>query len=359
MFLENQVYSTMDELIKNKFQNAVHEQNEIISFTNPKEEFDALRNGVGIRTAIGSVIIQITGKDVLDFLHRISTNKISDMKLFDTRNTLFLNEKGRFIDRTTLISLENEHLLVGNRDEDGKLLSWINKYIIMEDISASDFSERYTLLELIGKQTESFLSMLIGNEINSVSTNTVKKFYIDGFMFYLFLNIENNDVKIHKILIEKERTADFIEYLFNNKSVFDLLLIGKSAYDAFRIKNKIPAFPNEINDGTNPYETDLIKDVCFTKGCYIGQEVIARLDTYDKVKRKMILVSAEEHLDFAQSITITGDSTSDAGLLTSFSNSELLDEKIGLALINKKVLEAKEELYVNNGNKRIALKIAG
>ncbi len=58
--------------------------------------------------------------------------------------------------------------------------------------------------------------------------------------------------------------------------------------DAYKIENGIPSDPNELNDLYNPHEAKLIDLVDFKKGCYIGQEVIARLDTYDKVQKHLV-----------------------------------------------------------------------
>jgi tRNA-modifying protein YgfZ len=357
MFQEDKIYSVVDELIKNKFPNSVKLQNEYISFTEVKEEYLALRSGVGVRLVFGANIIQMTGKDVLDFLQRISTNDVSKLQPFNSQNTLFLNEKGRFIDRTTLISLEDEFILISNPDPDKKLLSWINKYIIMEDIVTTDLSEKYFLLELIGSQVNSFLTMLIGNEITSISSNNVMKFFVDGFIFHVFLSEEKNGIKIYEILIDQEKLGSFLEYLLNNKSVFDLELVGNVAYSAFRIKNKIPTFPNEINDTTNPHETELMGEVSIAKGCYIGQEVIARLETYEKIKRKMSIVTFDEQIDFDKTMAIFDHQLSEAGALTSYSNAAFFENPLGLALINKKSLEQKENLFIQSGTKKIRLKV--
>ena len=60
-----------------------------------------------------------------------------------------------------------------------------------------------------------------------------------------------------------------------------------SRMDALRVRDAIPAFPNEINERHNPWEARLHEYISLTKGCYIGQEVIARLNTYDKVQRRL------------------------------------------------------------------------
>ena len=62
-------------------------------------------------------------------------------------------------------------------------------------------------------------------------------------------------------------------------------------FSSFKIKNVIPFGHNEINLSFNPLELNLIHLVDFEKGCYVGQEVIARLDTYNKVQKKLIMIN--------------------------------------------------------------------
>ncbi|MEW6701434.1 MAG: hypothetical protein AB1298_01835, partial [Bacteroidota bacterium] len=274
------------------------------------------------------------------------------------RNTLFLNEKGRFIDRTTLINFENDFLLIGNADKEKRLLRWINKYIIMEEIQTKDVSEKFVLVEFIGSQAESFLTLLLGKEINSFDFTTVRRFDIDGFTFHFFVNQENNGMKIFKALINKEKCVDFVEYLFSIKSVFDLQVIGNYAFDTFRIENAIPVYPNEINDSTNPHETNLINEVSFKKGCYIGQEVIARLDTYDKVQRKLLKVNFGTHIGSKEMLMVFDEDGNQVGEITSLSNSELLQEQIGLILVRRKALENSNSFFVENGKTKINIDVS-
>ena len=65
--------------------------------------------------------------------------------------------------------------------------------------------------------------------------------------------------------------------------------MGMMTWEALRIKAGVPVYGREMGESYNPLEAGLIGAIDFEKGCYIGQEVIARLDTYDKVQK--ILVS--------------------------------------------------------------------
>lgn len=227
----------------------------------------------------------------------------------------------------------------------------------MEDIKAEDYSGKYALVDIIGPQTESFLTMILGKEITINDEKRIRRFDVDGFTLYSFLTYEGNAVKFFRFLIDKERLLDFIDYLVGIKSVFDLSVIGKHAYDFFRIENIIPAYPNEINDLTNPYEVNLINEVCFTKGCYIGQEVIARLNTYSKVKRKLVTINLKDEITISEPFTIVDDNSNQVGEITTLSKMHSFDIQKALALINMNAIIDQIKLFVSVDGKKIPLTI--
>jgi tRNA-modifying protein YgfZ len=347
----------MREYLQDKYIKAVQAGGRFRSFTDPVEEYSSLKSGVGIKIYFDPVIVRMQGKDVLDFIQRISTNSVTGLSFNSARNTLFLNEKGRFIDRAEIVAFDSEFYLIGSEDPAKRLFNWVNKFLIMEDIQTADFSAEYTLLELTGDQTESFLMLIIGKEIGSVADQVVRKFYVDGFEFLIFTFQMTRDLKSYRIFIRSDKAGDFIDYLFNANNIFDLSLAGDDAFETFRIKRAIPSFPNEINDSTNPHEVDLLHEVNFKKGCYIGQEVIARLDTYDKVRRKMFSAVLEGDAAGFTNRTVYENNFNPAGVLTSLSPLKLNDELYGLVLINKKSSEGHEHLFISDGDKKIAVEL--
>ena len=69
------------------------------------------------------------------------------------------------------------------------------------------------------------------------------------------------------------------------------LTMGMEAYEALRVGLGAPSYDRELSEAYNPLETGLWGSISFTKGCYIGQEVIARLDTYQKVQKHLVSLS--------------------------------------------------------------------
>jgi len=347
----------IDQLIK-KFPGSNYSGSEIKFYTGVEEEYKSLKHGIGIIVSFNKSIIKLTGKDTLDFLHRVSTNAVKDIKPFYKTPTLFLNEKGRFIDRTTLLNFEDHFLLIGNSNNN-RLFNWIKKYIIMEDIQTGDLSNNYVVMDLFGSQAESFLTLILGEEIKSLDGDNIINPNVDGFNFSLFSLHENSGLKYYRILLQAEQLIAFVEYLLENKSVFDVNFVGSEAFNIFRIENGIPLYPSEINDEFNPHENDLLNEVSFTKGCYIGQEVIARLDTYDKVQFNMIGYIFNENANVSLPITVKTDKNEEIGEVTSVAQSFLLNKTIGIGFIRKKKILPDTKFYVETESKRIDLTVTG
>ncbi len=351
MFLENSNLKSFTEYIKQNYPNSCWNGNDAECFSNLQNEISILKNGVGLRVISNPTIINLVGKETLDFLHRISTNSLKEQKPFDLASTLFLNEKGKFISQAKLLTFEDYYWLISDADAELRLFSWINKYIINEDITTTNISSEYCTLSLMGQQAKSFLTLLIGDELKNITKQNFRRYDADGFTFFLFMN-SFKGIESYSIILEKNRLIDFVQYLISIKSVFDLELIGSKAYTAYRIENGIADFPNEINPGTTPHDINLTDNIDTKKGCYIGQEVIARLDTYDKIQRKLVKLILAEPIDFATKIIYNKENL-EIGTITSYA----AHKNEALGIINRKMLLNGNGYYTVNNGKEISIKV--
>lgn len=108
--------------------------------------------------------------------------------------------------------------------------------------------------------------------------------------------------------------------------------LGMEAYEALRVRHAIPAYGRELGEAYNPLEAGLIGSINFEKGCYIGQEVIARLDTYHKVQRHLALLqfSSQSDVSAAQTLQHNGQNM---GVVTSVTRVPTTGEVIGLGYV--------------------------
>jgi folate-binding protein YgfZ len=102
--------------------------------------------------------------------------------------------------------------------------------------------------------------------------------------------------------------------------------------------------PNEVNDDTNPFELGLADWVSLNKGCYVGQETLAKLATYDGVKRQLrrwiCVEPPAQGTGLAAGTTLWGESSQRGGVITSSFSLDGGRVWIGLALVRRQALEA-------------------
>lgn len=350
MFEVKQNTNQKFEFLKSIFPNAkVNPDNVSFEYLdNLRAEYDSLNVGVALQDISNSSIFEIHGKGALEFLHRISTNQLVDLKPFESKWTLFTNEKGKIIDRALVTNYIEYVLLIGSSEFRNKLFSWINKYIALEDLKLNDVSSKYCLDEVSGPQADSFMTLVFDNEIEKKENDFWGSFRLNEDNYWI---VKKTDFGIKKffILSKPESSINLFKYMLENKSVFDFRIIGKEAYNIFRIEKGIPSVPNEINDFTNPYENGLTADINFSKGCYIGQEIIARLDAYNKVQRNLKGIICQENITALNNSSVFYQ-TNEIGKITSSAFSPSLKKNVGLALVKKDYSANGISAFVQNEN---------
>ncbi len=259
----------------------------------------------------GRVVIRLVGADSLDFIQRISTNDVANLQVGQSRQTVLTNEKGRIIEVVVVHrSAESQLLLAGESKETGRLISWIEKYIIMEDIK----------IEAI---TSSFSQYILydGDVVEQARLTSVRS---HGS---ITMTEELGSLRLVRVVSPLE-VKDQIEQTLTGMGITRRT---KEELEAFRILNGIPGAQTELTPQFNPLEANLGNLISWTKGCYIGQEVIARLDTYKKVQRHLVTMSMS---DLPENLPIPFlDDEGEAGVITSVTRIASTSENRGIGYL--------------------------
>jgi folate-binding protein YgfZ len=324
------------EIYKNIFPNIrIEKDNSIITFTTEKEEALCFYESACVYDASHWALFRLSGKDVLDFFNRISTNQMNSLQNYSLTSTLLLTEKGRIIDKVKLVHLKDDFILIGSPKNAERIFRWIERYVIMDDVQIEDVSQRYIYLKMLGRKVESFTSLLFNDQIQNAQLNKVYRYLSQNFTAYIYkTNIFKNHIG-YEIISEKETIDEFLTYVHSNLEMFDTKFIGEKAFEIIRIEQGEPKYPNELNDTVNPHEADLMKDINTTKGCYIGQEVIARLETYDKVQKNLIGFSISNEV--IPKVSKIYFHAGEIGEMTSTVYSYKFKKQIGLGFVSRKV----------------------
>ncbi|MEW6060570.1 MAG: hypothetical protein AB1600_01385 [Bacteroidota bacterium] len=248
-------------------------------------------------------VIRIIGKDSVDFLQRITTNDFENFDSGDIQKTLIITEKGRIVDAVWVIHRGSDLLMLCSYSISDDVIVWLNKFIIMEDIVLENVTSKFRIDVSFGAgviQESSYVTDFFGKEIR---------------------------LSISEVMDASVQLPD-------------------RAFELWRIEQGIPVSKKELIQDYNPLELNLWDWISFTKGCYIGQEVIARLDTYQKIQRALCLISFSDKID--EGDIIVDNEKTPIGKITS------IIDAIGLAVIRSKYAHQFTSLHtVNNSEFRI------
>ena len=120
------------------------------SFGNPLEEYRAARERTALADRSSSGRLRIRGKDALDLLNRLSSNKLIDLAQGEGASTVLTNNKGRIIDLLLVINMGDELLVITSPQTPERVIEWIDLYTFGEDITVEDVTEDTALLSLMG-----------------------------------------------------------------------------------------------------------------------------------------------------------------------------------------------------------------
>ncbi|HEY4612279.1 MAG TPA: hypothetical protein VII11_04795 [Bacteroidota bacterium] len=277
-------------------------------------------------------LVYLKGRDGLDLLQRISTNDVSRLALGESVQTILTNEKGRIVDVLSVVKLEQDSLLLaGNSTGGQQLRHWLEKYIIMEDAS----------VENAGAQYKHFLIWGAADFRQQKQLSNGAIYFIDNW----------GGTRLLHILIPPNQGNGLLTELREE----GYQVVSEELFTKFRVEHAIPAYPNELSDLYNPMEAGLFDLINFTKGCYIGQEVIARLDTYKKVQKRLVRFELGAHPNVLP--CSVHDEKEEVGTITSVATNVSETEILALGYMKTILIDKPTSLFFLKDSIRIDVRI--
>jgi len=313
-------------------------------------ELEAINRHIGIldRSYLGK--LKVTGKDALDLLNRITTNDLQLLAVGTMVDTVFATPKGRLIDYCRVINTGDGLLLIGSFFNVNHLIEWLNRFIILEDVQVSDVSDHYIWLTGMGPHIKSLISEFSESPVTDAEDT-----------FWLKINnyelpaLKNNNFRIpaFNFCFSCTEAPAIFHILLERLPSYGGKLVGDTAFQIIRVESGMPDWGTEITQDYNPHEARLSNAISFTKGCYTGQEVIARLDTYDKVQKYLMIIEMSQRLSHPPPLELYIDDEA-VGHLTSSIFNPVSNNSIGLGYV-KKMYARQTGIYIEiqDGSDRI------
>ena len=254
--------------------------------------------------------LRMTGVDRVDFLHGQCTNDIKQLGVGESCYAAFLNAKGKMRGEGHVICLADRFLLEVNSE----LTPSLEKFIITEDVTIEDVSVA------MGEW------LVIGEAGVSIPAKAVT------FRHPLGLGIISETPMVATI------DADELEVI--------------------RIEVAVPQWGVEMDENTIPNEAGLEKRaISYDKGCYIGQETIARIKTYGHVNRQLVQLAVAGDAVPSRGDKLLKDGR-EVGHMTSTIHSSRLGKLLALGYVRREFATAGAQLNWNNETAE-GLKVCG
>jgi len=274
---------------------------EIVStFGQPQAEYAALHKACGLMDLPHRGILQLTGDDRCSFLNNLVTNQVWDK---ETRTPMaagtgvyafLLNNKGRIVTDMTILETGDRLLL----EMEARLIP-----VIQQTLERYHFSEKVEFASQIGRLHELALHGPGAAAVLADATaGSLRSLPILGCtpasVFGRDVLVWRDDQTVGPGFILICRTEDVAVIWSNFLATFGqsdqlgkrrLRPIGWAMYNAARIEGGRPLFAIDFDDTILPAETGLLdRAVSFTKGCYLGQEIVARMHARGQLARKLV-----------------------------------------------------------------------
>lgn len=255
-------------------------------------------------------VVRLDGGDALDFLQRISTNDVRDVNDARMATTLLCTDKGRILDIVRVVHHGDALHLIVSRVRKEQIIAYLRTYIIMDDVRVRDCSDEWECVEFTGPGAAEACSALLAADVSPFPAHAVYR-GADELRSTYVISVESrweNSFLVTYPVAEGASRERMEEYVSAVPELRD------DEAEILRMERGIPATDKELTVEHNPLEANLLHFINFRKGCYIGQEVIARLDSYNKVKVRLVGIRCSANVREKSVVVIDGV---DPGVVTS------------------------------------------
>ncbi|CAM6125461.1 unnamed protein product [Calypogeia fissa] len=307
----------------------IAEDGVITTFGKDDEAIAAAENGVAVVEMSHFGRLRVTGNDRLHFLHNQSTADFKSMRERQGCYTVFTTNTARTIDLATAWIMKTSVILFVSPTTRKSICDRLNKYIFFADeVEVEDITEKTHLFSITGPASDDLLVRLNLGEIIGKPYGTHVHYSVEGTPVTVGVG-SGLATKGYTLMLSTSTAGIVWEALVKAGAV----PMGATAWERLRILQGRPAVLSELTDDFNVLEAGLWNTISLTKGCYIGQETVAKLITYNGVKQFLWGIELDGAAAPGAVITVDGQKV---GQLTSCTIGRDGSKHFGLGYIKRK-----------------------
>jgi len=257
-------------------------------FGDEAAEYRHARDTVALIDKNYRAYLSFTGPDRVRYLNAILTNNIKDLDTGQGIVSLLLNPQGHILAEIETCAFADRLLCVSYAMIRERLIEWLDKYIIMDDVTLTDETPRYGTLALEGPKAATLVQELSGIDVTKFDDLSCH----DGAVGAI-------PCRVSKRSPGGVPGAEFFTETGNLPALWQILLeaarkqgggpAGYAALNATRLAQGVPWFGYDFGEKQIPHEAGLQDShISYTKGCYTGQEIVERVRSRGQVNRRRV-----------------------------------------------------------------------
>lgn len=297
--------------------------------------------------------ISLGGPDRVRYLNAILTNNVKDLAASHGIVSLLLNAQGHILAEIETYALGERLFCVSYAMIRQRLIETLDKYIIMDDVTLVDETQRYGTLALEGPAAAQLTLELTGVDLNSLDELARQETRV-GEMPCTISRRSPAEFTGAEFLVERQYLEPLWKLLEPRAQEAGGGPVGYTALSAQRLEHGFPWYSYDYGEKQIPNEAGLLEShLSFTKGCYTGQEIVERVRSRGHVNRQRVhlIFSGSNVPQGGEALTSGGN---EVGVITRAALHPSLGFAIGMGYVRRESGAVGSELQWKAGTARVA-----
>jgi folate-binding protein YgfZ len=314
----------------------------VADYGNEEAEYQAAREAVALHDASYREALRITGEDRTSFLHGMVTQDVKGLAPGAAAYTAMITVKGAMVADARLLKREADLLLDMEPGHGTKVKEFLEKFLISEDAELHEASGELGVLRLLGPRSAGLLEAVLGGSFAPLPQDATRAVTLAGQQVLL---VGHTALEPHGVDLMVARGG--LDAVWRALVEAGARPLGFRALELLRVEAGVPRYGQDMVDTTIPLEANLTHAISYQKGCYIGQEVIARATFRGHMNRKLAgLLLGEAEVAPGTELK-KGDKK--VGWLTSVVRSPRKGQRVALGYVHRDHLEPGTVLTLGEG----------
>jgi folate-binding protein YgfZ len=301
-------------------------------YGSPLKEYEAIRFSAGLVDLSCVGLVCALGRDRSQYIHRMVSNDIQKLKTGEGCYATLLNHQGRMESDLYAYSLDNELWLECPAAANERVYSNLAKYLVAQDVRLEDRSAQMGVLSLQGPQACALMGKYLGLSLDHL--NHLQHQSIPPGRDKIVVRRDRSGCDGFDLWLPFQQMEETWSRLTQSEGIQP---VGREALNWLRTEAGIPLFGIDMDNRYIPLEFGLNSAISLNKGCYRGQEIIARVTYRGRLKRELGGIRSNSPLPMSHGTEIHGQGNK-IGLITSATHSPRLNALLALALLKTEYL---------------------